>query len=208
MPAEHQRRLAGDAERVHGAPRRRSALARRSDHDSAKGLVALALARCRLRRSIGHHSFAIYSTPRIHASSRASFEEFRWINPHSWVFLEVVAETAARRSGRSSTGRSTCCRARVGRADLEAGDRVRIEVHPAHTGRPVGRFIDFEFAERATAAAAPSDYTRGTITRVPRPRAGADDGRGGPQLQRHLGQRERRHPFRYRGRRATSSSRR
>ena len=43
---------------------------------------------------------------------------------------------------------------------------MRIEVHPAHTGQPVARFIDFEFADADNGSGRSDDYTRGTITRV------------------------------------------
>lgn len=54
------------------------------------------------------------------------------------------------------------------RTSLAAGDRIKVEVHPAHDGKAVGRFIDYEFLD-ARQSRGSSDYTQGTITRVPRP---------------------------------------
>ena len=81
-------------------------------------------------------------------------------------------------------------------------------MHPAHTGRPIGRFIDFKFLD--------ADIRQWPLRRLhawhdhARPAAGAraDDGRGGAQLQRYLGQRQRRYPLRYRGALARASSNR
>jgi hypothetical protein len=117
----------------------------------------------------GHHSFAIFDAdnPR---TLEGVVQEFRWTNPHSWVFLKVPA----------ADGRETVWEIEHGpinmlsrqgwtKATLEPGDRVRIEVHPAHDGRPLGRFIDFKFADETNGSGTTGDYTRGTITRVPRP---------------------------------------
>ena len=54
------------------------------------------------------------------------------------------------------------------RTTLEPGDRVTVEVHPVHDGRPIGRFIDFKFTDERRQRRR-GDYSRGTITRVPRP---------------------------------------
>ena len=113
----------------------------------------------------GHHSFAIFDAdnPR---TLEGVVQEFRWTNPHSWVFLKVPA----------ADGRETVWEIEHGpinmlsrqgwtKTTLEPGDRVRIEVHPAHDGRPLGRFIDFKFADAADGSGAP------TITRAARLRA-------------------------------------
>lgn len=132
------------------------------------GLVALAL----LAASAGvhgHHSFAIFDAdnPR---TLEGVVAEFRWTNPHSWVFLRVTP----------ADGRATVWEIEHGPINmlsrqgwtsttLKPGDRVRIEVHPAHSGRPIGRFIGFEFADADSGRGRSGDYSGGTITRVPRP---------------------------------------
>ena len=107
--------------------------------------------------------------------------------------------TAARRSGRSSTGRSTCCRAKAGRGRrsspaIACGSKCipRTTAAPlgqVHRLRVCGRGDGSGSAERLHAR---HDYARAAAA------AGADDRRGRAQLQRHLGERERRHPLRYR----------
>ena len=117
----------------------------------------------------GHHSFAIYDAdhPR---TLEGVVQEFRWTNPHTWVFLEVAGADGTETVWEIEHGPiNMLSRQGWTRTTLEPGDRVRIEVHPAHTGQPLGRFIDFEFADAANGSGSPNDYTRGTITNVTRP---------------------------------------
>jgi hypothetical protein len=126
----------------------------------------LALVSC---AAFGHHSFAIFDadSPR---SLTGVVREFRWTNPHSWVFLTVANADGSDTVWEIEHGPiNMLSRQGWTRTTLAAGDRVTVEVHPAHDGRPIGRFIDFQFADAARQRGAADDYTRGTITRVPRP---------------------------------------
>jgi hypothetical protein len=115
----------------------------------------------------GHHSFAIFDAdnPR---TLEGVVEEFRWVNPHSWVFLRVTGADGTQTTWEIEHGPiNMLSRQGWTRTTLEPGDRVRIEVHPAHTGRPLGRFIAFEFTDEGSGRS--DDYASSTVTRVPRP---------------------------------------
>ena len=122
---------------------------------------------CAADAARAHHSFAIYDAdnPR---ELEGEVREFRWSNPHTWIFLTVREGNDTEVWEIELGPINMLSRQGWTRTSLAAGDRVKIEVHPAHDGTAVGRFIDFEFLD-ASRARGSSDYTQGTITRVPRP---------------------------------------
>ena len=66
--------------------------------------------------------------------------------------------------------RSTCCRGKGGREPRSSpATGSWCEIHPVHDGRPIGRFIDFDFTGEGQQRGESGDYSRGTITRVQRP---------------------------------------
>ena len=117
--------------------------------------------------TLAHHSFAIYdaANPR---QLEGEVREFRWSNPHSWIFL-TVAEGNGSKVWEIELGPiNMLSRQGWTRSSLAAGDRIKVEIHPAHDGAAVGRFIGFEFVDGRESGGS-SDYTQGTITLVPRP---------------------------------------
>lgn len=114
-----------------------------------------------------HHSFAIYdaNNPR---QLEGEVREFRWSNPHSWIFLTVPEGDQSKVWEIELGPVNMLSRQGWTRTSLAAGDRIKVTVHPTHDGTAVGRFIDFEFVD-ARPSRGSSDYTQGTITRVPRP---------------------------------------
>ena len=122
---------------------------------------------CAADAALAHHSFAIYDAdnPR---QLEGEVREFRWANPHTWIFL-TVAEGNESKVWEIELGPiNMLSRQGWTRTSLAAGDRIKVEVHPTHDGTAVGRFIDFEFLD-ARQSRGSSDYTQGTITLVPRP---------------------------------------
>ena len=94
-------------------------------------------------------------------------KEFRWTNPHSWLFVT------------SDDGRETAWEIELGpinmlsrqgwtRSTFKPGDRVAVEIHPAHGGRPVGRLIGLKQLGEGNQAQL-ADFAASTIKRVPRP---------------------------------------
>jgi hypothetical protein len=130
--------------------------------------LAVLLFSCVAGAARAHHSFAIYdaNNPRTLAGE---VREFRWTNPHSWIFMSVREPNGSERVWEIELGPiNMLSRQGWTKTDLAPGDRISVEVHPAHDGKPVGRFIDFEFLDERRRKGA-SEYSQGTITRVPRP---------------------------------------
>jgi hypothetical protein len=131
-------------------------------------LVAFVLV-CLSGRAFAHHSFAIYDADNP-LQLTGVVTEFRWINPHSWIFLRVEDANGLERVWEIEHGPiNMLSRQGWTRTTLEPGDRISVDVHPAHDGKAIARFIDFEFVDAAQRRGGAGDYTRGTIMRVPRP---------------------------------------
>ena len=115
-----------------------------------------------------HHSFAIYDddNPR---TITGVVREFRWTNPHSWIFVAVANPAGGETVWEIEHGPINMLSRQGWTArTLEPGDRVTIEVHPAHSGGPIGRFIELRSQDDIEQRGAP-EVSSGTITRVPRP---------------------------------------
>jgi hypothetical protein len=115
-----------------------------------------------------HHSFAIYDQNNPQ-SVTGVVEEFRWNNPHSWLFVTATNADGSKTRWEIEHGPPNML-SRQGwtRTTLKPGDHITVEVYPMPDGRPIGRFIDFKFTDEALRRDG-GDYTRGTITRVERP---------------------------------------
>jgi hypothetical protein len=135
----------------------------------AAGRVYVVLAVAALSgAAAAHHSFAIYDA-NDPQNVTGVVEEFRWTNPHSWLFLTVTNPDGGSTMWEIEHGPiNMLSRQGWTRTTLERGDRITVQVHPVHDGRPIGRFIDFEFTDE-TRRHNGGDYSRGTITRVERP---------------------------------------
>jgi hypothetical protein len=118
--------------------------------------------------ALAHHSFAIYDENNP-LTLAAVVDEFRWTNPHSWIFVTVTNADGSKTAWEIEHGPiNMLSRQGWTRTTLEPGDRISVQIHPMHGGRPIGRFIAFEFAEGEKQPGT-GDYSRGTITRVPVP---------------------------------------
>ena len=122
---------------------------------------------CIADAALAHHSFAIYdaNNPR---QLEGEVREFRWSNPHSWIFMTVRDGDQSKAWEIELGPVNMLSRQGWTRTSLAAGDRIKVTIHPTHDGTAVGRFIDFEFLD-ARQSRGSSDYTQGTITRAPRP---------------------------------------
>lgn len=112
-----------------------------------------------------HHSFAIYDDKNP-MTVTGVVKEFRWTNPHSWLF--VTPDDGGETAWEIELGPiNMLSRQGWTRSTFEPGDRVAVEIHPAHSGSPIGRFIGFKEAGEGNQGLA--DFPTSTITRVPRP---------------------------------------
>jgi uncharacterized protein DUF6152 len=113
-----------------------------------------------------HHSFAIYDDKRP-ITVTGVVKEFRWTNPHSWLF--VIPDDGREAAWEIELGPiNMLSRQGWTRSTFEPGDRVAVEIHPAHSGQRIGRFISFKQVGEGNRGQL-ADFATSTITRVPRP---------------------------------------
>lgn len=106
--------------------------------------IALALAVVPALALVGtasaHHSFAMFDPAKV-VTLQGRVKEFRWVNPHVSLFLDVAGpggQAGVWAVELTSPGNLT----RLGwsRQSLKAGDRVAVEVNPLRDGRHGGGF--------------------------------------------------------------------
>ena len=107
-----------------------------------KTLVALALtsAVALVASASAHHSFAMFDPAKV-VTLQGKVKEFRWVNPHVSLFVEVTAP--AGQSGVWSvelTSPGNLTRLGWSRQSLKAGEHVAVEVNPLRDGQHGGGF--------------------------------------------------------------------
>jgi hypothetical protein len=109
---------------------------------NAAARIAVVLGAYALSGAAGaHHSFAIYDEKNPQ-SVTGVVEEFRWTNPHSWLFVTATNADGSKTRWEIEHGPiNMLSRQGWTRSTFEPGDRVAVEIHPAHSGSPIGRFI-------------------------------------------------------------------
>jgi hypothetical protein len=85
---------------------------------------------------IAHHSHSNYLTS-SYTQLEGIVTEFHWMNPHTWIFIEVADETGAKQIW-SLEGASPTELIRDGwtRDDVEVGDTIRVRCHQLKDGSP------------------------------------------------------------------------
>lgn len=85
-----------------------------------------------------HHSFAKFEMTRL-ITLTGTVREWTWANPHTWLKLDVRRANGATEQW-ALVGSSPNMMSRWGwnAADIKAGDRVAIDVHPGRSGQPIG----------------------------------------------------------------------
>lgn len=87
-----------------------------------------------------HHSFAMFDPAKV-ITLQGKVKEFRWVNPHVSLFVDVAAP--AGQSGVWSvelTSPGNLTRLGWSRQSLKPGDRVSVEVNPLRDGQHGGGF--------------------------------------------------------------------
>ena len=106
-----------------------------------KKLLPAALIACAVAvPALAHHSFAMFDQTRV-VNLRGVIKEYRWVNPHVSLFIEVnegPAKHGVWAVELTSPGNLT----RLGwsRKSLNVGDKVEIEVNPLRDGGLGGGF--------------------------------------------------------------------
>ena len=93
-----------------------------------------------------HHAGSMFDATKI-VVYEGKVAEFRWGNPHVFVFLDVPASGGPRRYILECPAPSTMKRDGWAFNSLKAGDQVKVTAHPIRDGRPVGQLLDVTFPD-------------------------------------------------------------
>ncbi|MXO58011.1 hypothetical protein GRI89_00430 [Altererythrobacter salegens] len=87
-----------------------------------------------------HHSFAMFDSGRP-VTLTGTVKEFRWVNPHSAIFVQVDGSTDPDKLWAVElTSPSNLRRQGWTRTSLQPGDRVSVEIAPLRDGKHGGGF--------------------------------------------------------------------
>lgn len=105
---------------------------------SLKTLVVIFAACCCGSVAFAHHSFALFDRSKLTTLS-GTVREFKWANPHTWLTV-VVRKADGTDEDWALVGSSPNMMSRWGwnAADIKAGDKVQVDIHPARDGRRIG----------------------------------------------------------------------
>jgi hypothetical protein len=89
-------------------------------------------------QAIAHHSAAMFDD-QVTLTMTGTVTKFDYLNPHSWLYVDVVNEDGSTTSwGFETEAPPRLRRVGVGPNHWEAGDIVTIRTHPLRDGRPAG----------------------------------------------------------------------
>jgi hypothetical protein len=103
-------------------------------------LLAPALAALVSLPASAHHSFAMFDPERT-VTLTGTVKEFRWVNPHSAIFVKVDgSDDPGKLWAVEMTSPSNLTRRGWTRTTLKPGDRISVEINPLRDGRHGGGF--------------------------------------------------------------------
>lgn len=109
-------------------------------HGKARKLfIALAGLATVISSPVGaHHSFSKFDMARL-TTLIGTVKEFTWANPHTWIIVTVKRANGATEQW-SLVGSSPNMMSRWGwnAADIKAGDKIVVDVHPGRDGTAIG----------------------------------------------------------------------
>jgi len=107
----------------------------------AFSLAAVATAAC-AASALAHHSFAMFDAEKT-ITLQGTVKEFEWVNPHSWLRINVNDEKTGKPALWALELSSPSRLVTMGmRADsVKAGDAVSVTFHPMKDGTRGGQFI-------------------------------------------------------------------
>lgn len=90
-----------------------------------------------------HHGTGVSYDQEAWITVKGSVTEFRWRNPHSALFLDIVGEDGGRVNYGVELPSPLLMSRSLGwtRATFKPGDTVEFRVHPSRTGAPVGECL-------------------------------------------------------------------
>jgi len=106
-----------------------------------KKLLPAALIACAVAvPALAHHSFAMFDQTKV-VNLRGVIKEYRWVNPHVSLFIEVNEGSAKHGVWAVElTSPGNLTRLGWSRKSLNVGDKVEIEVNPLRDGGLGGGF--------------------------------------------------------------------
>ena len=94
--------------------------------------------------AVSHHSNSAYEAGQI-MTQTGIVTEWRWSNPHTWLYLTVEDENGEEQEWRAE-GRAPGMLRRAGwtREILQPGETVTVHMNPSKNGSPVGLIVRVE----------------------------------------------------------------
>lgn len=85
-----------------------------------------------------HHSFARFDMQKL-VTFHGTVREWRWANPHSWLYLEVSKlDGSVERWGFECSSPNMMIRWGWNMSDVKVGDKITLDAHPARDGQHIG----------------------------------------------------------------------
>lgn len=102
------------------------------------GMLAAVLLFGHAAPSRAHHSGEMFE-PEKTVTLQGVVKEFRYINPHSWLIVDVAKDDGTTETwGFEAEGPSVLMRRGVFKSDLQPGDKITVTARPMRDGRPAG----------------------------------------------------------------------
>jgi hypothetical protein len=97
-------------------------------------ILALVAAQALALTAWAHHSHGAYAMT-DYAEVEGTVTEVYWINPHAWVYVDVVNENGETENwALEAAGATTLVRAGIDPDGVQAGDTIHVRCHPLRDG--------------------------------------------------------------------------
>jgi len=110
-------------------------------NNSKTALLALAAILTVAAPAVAHHSFAMFDMNKK-VTLVGTVTKFRWINPHSWIELDVPDGDKTTHWTIEMTSPNNLVHDGWKRTSLATGDKVTIVIHPLRDGSPGGSLVN------------------------------------------------------------------
>jgi len=105
--------------------------------------------------AFAHHSYAMFDMQKV-VQIEGTVKEFRFVNPHSWIVLEVKDATGNTSESRlEANGPGYLVRFGWKRTSLNVGDTVVASINPLRDGSAGGNLVKVTFKDGHELSAAP-----------------------------------------------------